>query len=215
MSCAPCRPIRESQREGEQERRRLTDLFPAESIVSFDRAGLVEFGVPRGRCGLTGGILGPVERWGWISARNEADADLCSPHGCDQRADTEDVHDAFEIVSQHVQSHFGADPFQSSHLEVGRPHPRLDGPERMLDGVEADVHSLRGLVEPLLDRLAQGELPNPFSSAATRTPTLLSTSAIPSSPSITSSLLVLLRAARMPRIPTTTARWTSQTPCIP
>ena len=36
---------------------------------------------------------------------------------------------------------------------TGRPHPRLDGPERMLDGVEADVHSLRGLVEPLLDRL--------------------------------------------------------------
>ena len=42
---------------------------------------------------------------------------LCSDR-CDQRGDAHDVHDAFEIVGQHVQGHFGADPFQRPHLEV-------------------------------------------------------------------------------------------------
>ena len=58
-------------------------------------------------------------RSGWIEAQIEADGRLCRPHGRDQRAAAHDVHDALEIVGQHVQGHFGADPFQRLHLEVG------------------------------------------------------------------------------------------------
>ncbi len=43
---------------------------------------------------------------------------LCA-HRCDQRADAQDVHDPFEIIGQHMQCHFGADPFERLHLEVG------------------------------------------------------------------------------------------------
>ncbi len=42
---------------------------------------------------------------------------LCC-HRRDQRGGAHDVHDALEIVGQHVQRHFGADPFQRLHLEV-------------------------------------------------------------------------------------------------
>ncbi len=52
-----------------------------------------------------------------------------------------------------MQGHLGGDVLEGFHLEVGCPHPRFDGSEWMLDGVEADVHSLRVLVEPPLDRL--------------------------------------------------------------
>jgi hypothetical protein len=46
---------------------------------------------------------------------------IFSPHGYDDvdPARAHDVDDAFEIVGQHVQRHFGADPFQRLHLEVG------------------------------------------------------------------------------------------------
>ncbi len=44
---------------------------------------------------------------------------LCRAHCRDQRADAHDIDDALEIVSQHVQRHFGPDPFQRLHLEVG------------------------------------------------------------------------------------------------
>ena len=58
---------------------------------------------------------------------------------------------ALEIVGQHVQRHFGGDPFQGLHLEVGIAHPVFDGAERMLDGFTPLLHLLRMLVEPLLD----------------------------------------------------------------
>ena len=65
----------------------------------------------------------------------EADERLCRPHRRDQRADAEDVHDALEIVGQHVQRHFGGDPFQRLHLEVCIAHPVFDGAEGMLNGL--------------------------------------------------------------------------------
>ncbi len=84
---------------------------------------------------------------------NDADRGLCGPHGGDQRTDAEDVHDALEIVGQHVQGHLGADLLEGAHLEVGRSHPRLDGAERMLDGISPGAHHPGVLVEPALDRL--------------------------------------------------------------
>ena len=92
-------------------------------------------------------------RSGWIGAQIEAGGRLCRSHGRDQRRDADDLHDAFEIVGQYVQGHFGADPFQRLHLEVGMAHPGFDGPERMLNGLAALAHFLRVLVEPSLDGL--------------------------------------------------------------
>ena len=54
-----------------------------------------------------------------IRAQFEVDERLCSAHRCDQRSDTQDVHDPFEIIGQHMQGHLGTDPFQRFHLEVG------------------------------------------------------------------------------------------------
>ena len=41
------------------------------------------------------------------------------PHRCDQRGDADDVHDALQVVGQQVQGHFGGNPFERLHLEVG------------------------------------------------------------------------------------------------
>ncbi len=79
----------------------------------------------------------------------DVDGRLCRAHGCDQRDDARDVHEAFEIASQHVQGHFGADPFQRLRLEVGIAHPGLDGAERVLDGFAPLAHLFRVLVEAL------------------------------------------------------------------
>ena len=42
--------------------------------------------------------------------QNQARERLCDTHRHDQRGDSDDLHDAFEVVGQHVQGHFGADP---------------------------------------------------------------------------------------------------------
>ncbi len=85
-----------------------------------------------------------------------ADERLCCAHRCDQRADAHDVHDAFEIVGQHVQGHFGADPVQRLHLEVCSAHPVFDGSKWMLDGFAPLAHLLRMRVEPPLDGREDG-----------------------------------------------------------
>ncbi len=72
----------------------------------------------------------------------EADERLGCAHRLDQRDDAHDVNDAFEIVGQHVQGHFGADPFERLHLEVGIAHPVFDSPEWMLDGFAPLAHLL-------------------------------------------------------------------------
>ena len=77
-------------------------------------------------------------------------------HGCDQRADANDVNDTLEIAGQHMQCHFGADPFQGFYLEVGVPHPGFDDSERMLNCFTQLGHSLRVFIETLLDSLECG-----------------------------------------------------------
>ncbi len=88
-----------------------------------------------------------------MRAQIEVGERLCRADCRDQRADADDVDDAFEIAGQHVQRHFGADPFQRLHLEVRRAHPGLDGAERVLGRLAPPTHLLRMLVEPLLDGL--------------------------------------------------------------
>ncbi len=65
---------------------------------------------------LMGRIWGPVRRVGPLQAQNDADEGLYGPHRGDQRADAQDVHDALEIVGQHVQRHLGADLLERRHL---------------------------------------------------------------------------------------------------
>src|SRR3546814_14281989 len=48
------------------------------------------------------------------------------------------LHDALPIF----------DLFEGPHQEMGAAHPGLESPERMLDGLPADGHSLRHSVEP-------------------------------------------------------------------
>jgi len=60
------------------------------------------------------------------------------------------VHDAREIVGQHVQRHLGGNPWQRLHQEVGCAHPGLDRAEGMLDRLAPLAHFLRMLVEPAL-----------------------------------------------------------------
>ena len=64
------------------------------------------------------GFYRSERRFGRARAQIEADERLCRAHCFDQRVDAHDGHDAFEIVGQHVQGHFGADPFERLHLEV-------------------------------------------------------------------------------------------------
>ena len=50
--------------------------------------------------------------------QNQARERLGGADGGDQRGDSDDLHDALEVVGQHVQGHFGADPCKRLHLEV-------------------------------------------------------------------------------------------------
>ncbi len=59
-------------------------------------ADLSSSGVPERPCASKGSLSGPVRP---VSAQTKADWDLYSLHGGDQRADTQDVHDPFEIVA--------------------------------------------------------------------------------------------------------------------
>ena len=80
-------------------------------------ADLSSSGVPERPCGSKGSLSGPVRP---VSAQTKADWDLYSLHGGDQRADTQDVHDPFEIVGQHVQGHLAGNVLERPHLKVGR-----------------------------------------------------------------------------------------------
>ncbi len=83
------------------------------------RDGFSVLSISAARAGLSAGWCHSEGRFGRIGAQIEVDERLCRAHHRDQRADADDVHDALEIVGQHVQRHFGADPFQRPHLEVG------------------------------------------------------------------------------------------------
>ena len=75
------------------------------------------------------------------------------PYRRHERLDAHDVHDARQIVGQHVQCHLGGDLWQRLHQEVGCAHPGLDGAERMLNRLTPLAHLLRMFVEPSLHRL--------------------------------------------------------------
>ena len=65
-----------------------------------------------------------------------------------QRLDAEDIDHSLHIVGQHLQAHLGFDLFEGPGQEVSAAHPCLERAERMLDGLPADCHGLRHVVEP-------------------------------------------------------------------
>src|SRR6266542_5815544 len=64
------------------------------------------------------------------------DGALC-PHCLHQQSDAHDLHDAFEVVGQHMEAHFGADARQPLGQEMRRAHPGFERAEGMFDGLPA------------------------------------------------------------------------------
>jgi hypothetical protein len=85
---------------------------------------------------------------------------LMKPRLCSDRfhqsANAQNIHDPFHVVGQDVQRHFGTDVLECFHLEVRRPHPRLDCAEWMLDGLAAKAHFRGVSIEPRLYSLKDG-----------------------------------------------------------
>jgi hypothetical protein len=62
----------------------------------------------------------------------------------------DEIHDAREILGEHVQGHLGGDLRQALHQEVSCPHPHLQRGEGMLDRLATLAHRLRIGIETLL-----------------------------------------------------------------
>src|SRR6516165_7960817 len=85
------------------------------------------------------------ERWGVSETATQAGS-----HRRHECLHTDDIHDPREIVSEHVQGHFGSNLWQASHQEVRCAHSHLKRTEGMLDGLAAQTHGLRVFIETLL-----------------------------------------------------------------
>ena len=59
------------------------------------------------------------------------------PHRLHQRSDAHNLHHAFEVVGQHMETHLGTDPRQALGQEMRRAHPGFECAERMFDGLPA------------------------------------------------------------------------------
>jgi hypothetical protein len=59
------------------------------------------------------------------------------PHRLHQRSDAHNLHHAFEVVGQHVETHLGTNPRQPLGQEMRRAHLGFEGAERMFDGLPA------------------------------------------------------------------------------
>jgi hypothetical protein len=59
------------------------------------------------------------------------------PHRLHQRSYSHDLHDAFEVVGQHMETHLGTDTRQPLGQEMSRAHPGFERAERMFDGLPA------------------------------------------------------------------------------
>ncbi len=104
--------------------------FPIAGIRR-NRAAVVARRLARARCPH-------FERWNRVRS-DIFTAGLCLDR-CDQRSGPHDVNDAGKIIGEHVQRHFGGDPWQRLHQEMGCSHPRLDCAEWMLDRLAPLAH---------------------------------------------------------------------------
>ena len=91
-----------------------------------------------------------------LAMRGFVRATLPSCLDCRQKGlHPDDVHDAREIVGEHVQGHLGRNLGQALHQKVGSSHPHLERAEGMLGRLAAHAHRLRVRIEPLLHRFEQ------------------------------------------------------------
>ena len=81
---------------------------------------------------------------------------MLRPDRFHQTANAQNADYPFHVVGEDVQRHFGTDVLECFHLEVRRPHPRLDCAEWMLDGLAAKAHFRGVSIEPCLYSLKDG-----------------------------------------------------------
>jgi len=64
------------------------------------------------------------------------ETDVCRsslrPHEGNQHLRAEDLQHPLQVIGEDVQTHFRSNPWQGPGEEVGRTHPRLQRPERVL-----------------------------------------------------------------------------------
>ncbi len=68
--------------------------------------------------------------------------------GLHERPHAEDIDHPLHVIGEHLQTHFRFDLLKGLGQEIGAAHPRLEGSERMLNGLSTNDHGLRHAVEP-------------------------------------------------------------------
>ena len=63
------------------------------------------------------------------------------------------IDGTFQVVSKHMQTHFGTDARQCLSEEMRRAHPRFEGAKRMLDGLSAQSGRFWRSVQAILHHL--------------------------------------------------------------
>ena len=67
-----------------------------------------------------------------------------------ERGDSEDLHRAFHVVGEYVQTHLGTDAWDRLGQEVSCSHPGFDRAKRMLGGLAAYSWGLRAAIQSAL-----------------------------------------------------------------
>jgi len=67
-----------------------------------------------------------------------------------QTVSTDDFHDPFQVVGEHIQAHLRTHLGQLSRQEVRRTHPLFERPEGMLNRPLSDSHHLWCVAQPKL-----------------------------------------------------------------
>src|SRR5665811_1980188 len=73
-----------------------------------------------------------------------------SPDRGQEWFDTDDVHNAREVVGKHVERHLSRHFGQRLHQKVRRPHPHLQRAKRMFDRLATSTHCIRISVQARL-----------------------------------------------------------------
>ena len=76
----------------------------------------------------------------------------CQLHGFYRSRYAKYVHDAFQVVGQHVEAHLGTHPPERSRQEVCGTHPVFERAEDMFDRTSTDGHRVGLPVESPLHR---------------------------------------------------------------
>ena len=92
------------------------------------------------------------ERYGLQKAVDRPQKEPASLYCVDQSPDPQQFHHASQVVSEHMKTHLGTYPIEGLGQEMRCPHPGLDRPERMLDGLATYAHHLRSVIQPSLHR---------------------------------------------------------------